>query len=310
MQTNRNRLRQHVFHLADDVGERNVYRPHALRAAEEYLRSVWIEQGYEVRTQVYQVSGVRSANLEVTRPGSCCAGRTILLGAHYDTVRGSPGADDNASAVASLLELSRLFAVAAPGLSVRFVAFVNEEPPFCFTGQQGSVVYARSASRRRDDIWLMLSLEMLGYYRREPNTQRYPPFLRFFYPDRGDFIGFVSNLTSRGSLRKLVGAFRDASDFPVHSLAMPPIAPGLAWSDHRSFWRHGYKAVMVTDTAFYRNPHYHTPEDTAATLDYDALAAVTEGLFGAISRLAAVETQERFERARTFAARHRADSRS
>lgn len=284
------RLRNHVFHLAGDVGERNVYRSHALHAAEEYIRSVWVDQGYEVSTQPYQVSGVRCANLEVTCRGSCCSERIILVGAHYDSVLGSPGADDNASAVASLLELSRLFAVVVPGLSVRFVAFVNEEPPFCFTSEQGSMVYARSASRRHDDIWLMLSLEMLGYYRHEPNTQRYPPLLRFFFPDSADFVGFVSNLSSRGALRKLVRAFRGASDFPVEHLSLPPIIPGLGWSDHRSFWRHGYKAVMVTDTAFYRNPYYHTAQDTPDTLDYDALAAVTEGLFGAISQLAAVET--------------------
>ncbi len=283
-----NRLRNHVVHLASVVGERHVHRPQALHAAEEYIRQEWVDQGYEVTAQPYQVSGVRCANLEVTRSGSCRSDRTILVGAHYDSVPGSPGADDNASAVASLLELSRLFAVAVPGLSVRFVAFVNEEPPFCFTPQQGSMVYARSASRRRDDICLMLSLEMLGYYRREPNTQRYPPFFRFFHPDRADFVAFVSNLSSRGAMRSLVRAFREASDYRVEHLAMLPIIPGLGWSDHRSFWRHGYKAVMVTDTAFYRNPHYHTAEDTPETLDYEGLAAVTEGLFGAISHLASV----------------------
>ncbi len=283
-----NRLRSHVAHLASEVGERHVQRPQALRAAEEYIRQEWVGQGYEISAQPYEVSGVRCANLEVARAGSSRPDSTILLGAHYDSVPGSPGADDNASAVASLLELSRLFAGAAPDLSVRFVAFVNEETPFCFTPLQGSMVYARSAAQRRDDLRLMLSLEMLGYYRREPHTQRYPPFFRFFYPDRADFIAFVSNLSSRGALRSLVSAFGTASDFPVEYLAMPPIIPGLGWSDHRSFWRHGYKAVMVTDTAFYRNPNYHTAADTPETLDYEGIAAVTEGLFGAISRLAAI----------------------
>jgi Peptidase family M28 len=152
----------------------------------------------------------------------------------------------------------------------------------------GSRVYARAARRRGDDIRLMLSLEMLGCYRERPGSQQYPPFLGYFYPDRGNFIAFVSNLRSRRALREAAAAFRAASDFPAESLAAPAIVPGVSWSDQVSFWREGYRAVMVTDTAFYRYPHYHSPRDTPEKLSYPEMARVVEGLAKAIGALAGV----------------------
>jgi Zn-dependent M28 family amino/carboxypeptidase len=280
------RLEHDVRQLAGVIGERNVFRPEALHAAAAYIETVWQDQGYAVKRQTYTAAGVPSTNLEISIPGSHRPEAVLLLGAHYDSVRGSPGADDNASAVAALLEISRFFAGRRPAQTLRLVAFVNEEPPFFTTRRQGSMVYAAAARKRGDDIRLMLSLEMLGYYSSRPGSQRYPPFLGRFYPDAANFIAFVANLRSRRSMQRLVRAFQAASDFPTAHIATLALVPGVSWSDHRSFWRRGYRAVMVTDTAFYRNPHYHTAGDTPETLDYPKLAAVTEGLARATATLA------------------------
>jgi Zn-dependent M28 family amino/carboxypeptidase len=279
-------LRRHVFHLANEIGERNVYRPVALQAAAQYIAQSWQAMGYTVQRQEYDTAGQRCANLEIVLSGSRLADEILLVGAHYDTVAGSPGANDNGSGVACLLELARLFVHTPQPRSLRFVAFVNEESPFFFTDRQGSMQYARAVRRRGDDIRLMLALETLGYYRDTPGSQAYPPLFRFFYPDRANFVAFVANLRSRRALRQLVRAFRDSCDFPAEQVATFSVVPGVAWSDHLSFWRHGYRAVMVTDTAFYRYPYYHAAEDTPEKLDYERLAAVTQGLHGALCRLA------------------------
>ena len=280
------RLRAHVETLAVAIGERNVFQPEALHAAAEYIEQQLHAQGYGVARQVYRAKRVESANLEATRRGSKWSNEVILIGAHYDSVVGSPGANDNASGVAALLEISRRFRDIRPERTVRFVAFVNEEPPFFYRRQMGSMVYARAARKRGDDIRLMMSLEMLGCYRDEPGSQRYPPLFRYFYPDRGNFVALVSNLRSRRLLRRTVSLFKSHSDVPVESLATLSIVPGVSWSDHLSFWRRGYPALMVTDTAFYRYPYYHTAWDTPDKINYDTMARVTDGLFGAISVLA------------------------
>jgi Zn-dependent M28 family amino/carboxypeptidase len=275
------RLRRHVEQLAG-LGERSVRRPAALQAAADYVAREWRAQGHDVAVQRYTADGVDCRNLEVTIRGRDLASEIVLAGAHYDTVAGSPGADDNASGVAALLELGRELARAEPRRTLRLAAFVNEEPPFFFFGDMGSKVYARAARRRGDDIRIMLSLEMLGYYSRRPGSQTYPPLIGRLYPNRGDFIGFVSNLRSWPQLKQAVAAFRRSSDFPIESAALPALVPGVGWSDQFSFWREGYRALMVTDTAFHRNPYYHTSADTPDTLDYGSMAAVVEGLAGAL----------------------------
>jgi len=263
-----------------------VWRPDSLRRAAEYVRDQWLRQGFEVGAQTYVAEGVECANLEVVVAGSDAGAGALVVGAHYDTVAGSPGADDNGSAVAALLEITRRTRRTRPRREMRFVAFVNEEPPFFYFGEMGSRVYARAARGRGESIAAMFSLEMLGYYRDGRGSQGYPPLLRFFYPDRGDFVAFVSNLRSRSALRSAVAAFRRHSDFPVEFAALPAWVPGVGWSDQLSFWRAGYPGIMVTDTAFYRNPHYHTPRDTPETLDYPRLARVTRGLAAAFCDLA------------------------
>ena len=277
------RLQMHVEQLAGQIGERNVWRPQALHAAAEYIRSAWHQLGYEVHAQGYDVEGVWSENLEIEIQGGARASEIVLVGAHYDTVRGSPGADDNASGVAALLEIARLLSAMKPERTLRLVAFVNEE--FFNSAEMGSKIYARAARKRNDDIRIMLSLEMLGCYSDQPDSQNYPSFLRWFYPNRGNFIGFVSNLKSRRALKELAGAFAANSNFPFETLASPASVPGVGWSDHISFWQQGYQGVMVTDTAFYRYPHYHRASDTPEKLDYDRMARVVEGLAGALAVL-------------------------
>ena len=286
----RDRLQRHVERLAGEIGERNIFQSAALDAARDYIRSEWEVQGYSVTLQWYEAQGQRCANIEVAAPGTVQPQKILVIGAHYDSVRGSPGADDNASGIATLLELSRCFAFRPAELTLRFVAFVNEEMPFFLTGRQGSMVYARSCRRRGDSILAMISLECLGYYRQEKRSQKYPPFFRFFYPDRGNFVALVSDFRSRPAMRALARTFRACSDFPLEHVATFRWIPGVALSDHLSFWRMGYRAVMVTDTAFYRNPFYHTRRDAPGTLDYAALARLTEGLQGTLEVMARADS--------------------
>ena len=283
------RLRRHVQTLAGEIGERNVTRPAALAAAARHIETGFAAAGHAAGRQRYVVSGVECANLEVVLRGRRWPDQSIVVGAHYDTVAGSPGADDNASGVAALLELARLFGDERFGRTLRLVAFVNEEPPFFYRGEMGSQVYARAARRRREDIRLMVSLEMLGYYRDAPGSQAYPPLFGLFRPGRGDFVAFVSNLRSRRPMRRAERAFRARTDFPLETTATFGWIPGVGWSDHLSFWRAGYPAFMCTDTAFYRNPNYHGGGDTPATLDYPRLARLTEGLAAMLRELADCE---------------------
>jgi Zn-dependent M28 family amino/carboxypeptidase len=216
------RLEAHVRKLAAEIGERHVLRPAALEAAADYIEGQWRAQGYEVGRQEVSAAGVPSANLEVSRGGSLRPGEILLIGAHYDTVRGCPGANDNASGIAALIELARWFADQTPERTLRFVAFTNEEWPFFATSGQGSMVYARQARRRGDDIRLMASLETMGYYSEARGSQGYPPLFRFFHPDRGNFLGLVSDLRSRSAMRRLAEAFRSTSDFPLETTATFP----------------------------------------------------------------------------------------
>ena len=279
-------LRRHVGRLAGEIGERHVLRPESLHAAERYIAETWRGHGFEVNRQSYQAQGVDCANLELVIAGAARSEEIVLAGAHYDTVPGSPGADDNASGVAAILELARLLRAAKPARTIKLVAFVNEEPPFFFWGEMGSKVYAQAARARGDDIRVMLSLEMLGCYSDDRGSQGYPPLLKYFYPAQGNYIAFVSNLRSRHALRNVAAAFREASDFPSEKLAAPALVPGIGWSDQLSFWREGYDAAMVTDTAFHRYRHYHMPTDTPEKLDYARMTQVVDGLARTLQALA------------------------
>ncbi len=282
-------LRTHVEALAGRIGERNVWRPEALEAAGGYIREHLTGLGYPVVLDAFPAGGVTVANLEAVLPGAAHPEEILVLGAHYDTVRGCPGANDNASGVAVLLELARLLRDRPLERTVRFVAFVNEEKPFSRNPTSGSVVYARRARLRHERITAMLSLETMGYFDRAPGSQRYPAPLSRFYPGCGNFIAFVGNLGSHRLVRSAVTAFRRHSDFPSEAGALPGRLPGIGWSDHWSFWEEGYPAIMVTDTAPFRYPAYHRPEDTPEKVDYTALARITAGLAAAAGDLAGGE---------------------
>lgn len=277
-------LRAHIETLAGEIGERNVFHPQELQQAADYVEKVWRDQGYEVSRYPYETRGNTVANLEVTRAGR--SDEIVLVGAHYDSVFGSPGANDNGSGVAAMLELSRYLAAQQPKQTVRFVAFVNEEPPFFKTASMGSRVYMKMARARGDMIKAMLCLETIGYYSDAPNSQRYPPLFNLFYPDKANFIGFVSNFHSRALLKETVAAFRAASDFPIEHVATFGWVPGVDWSDHWSFWREGIPAIMITDTALYRYPYYHMTQDTPDKVNYRRLADLMEGLLAVVNAIA------------------------
>jgi Zn-dependent M28 family amino/carboxypeptidase len=256
------RLRTHVETLA--AAERNVDLERPARYIASQLRNA--------RYQEFMSGGRLVKNIE-TGAGA------VVVGAHYDTVPGSPGADDNASGVAALIELARM------GLPARFVAFANEEMPYFQTNEMGSQAWAQAARRRHDDVRAMLSLEMLGCYSDAPGSQRYPALVGWLYPDRADFIAFVGDLGARSLVRSATRAFRAHAKFPAEGLAAPSRIEGVTRSDHWPFRLAGFQAIMVTDTAYNRYAHYHLPSDTPEKLDYLRMARVTLGLAAVIKEL-------------------------
>ena len=285
------KLAQHVEVLCSNPAGRHYLEKTGLAAARDYIAGQFEASGYEVEFQSYEFDGDDYANIEVTRAGNRLADEIILVGAHYDAVVGAPGANDNGSGVAVLLELAHRFSKVELPSTLRFVAFVNEEPPHFTTGSMGSEVYARRAARQGENIVAMFALETIGYYRDAPGSQYYPPPLNFFYPNQGNFIAFVGNLGSRALLTRSLHAFRQHARFPSEGIAAPAIIPGVDWSDHRSFWKQGYPAVMITDTAPYRYPHYHSSQDTPDKVDYDRMVYVIDGLVKMLEALARGERE-------------------
>jgi Zn-dependent M28 family amino/carboxypeptidase len=286
----RQRLWRHVSTLAGDIGERHLWRYEALDAAARYVHAALTRLGYEVTVQSFEVDGKTVKNLAAELPGTTRAEEIIVLGAHYDSVQDSPGANDNATGVAAVLELARLLASHSLARTVRFVAFVNEEMPFYRTDGMGSLVYARQARARAEHLVAMWSLETIGHYSDEPGSQQYPAPFGWFYPDVGNFIGFIGNLASRGLLHRSIAAFRQHTAFPSQGVAAPAWLTGIAWSDHWAFWQAGYEALMITDTAPFRYAFYHTPGDTPEKIDYDHMARVVLGLQRVVEVLAATAT--------------------
>jgi hypothetical protein len=278
-------LMANVQKLAGEIGERNMNRYPQLLAAADFIEATLAGAGLTPRRDTYELRGRACSNLEVEVRGA--RPEIVLVGAHYDSVLGCPGANDNGSGVAALLALARRFAGKTPGKTLRFVAFVNEEPPFFQTEEMGSFVYAKRCKERGDKITAMISLETIAYFSDEPGSQKYPaPGLRFSYPTKGNFIGFASDTGSRALLREAVAAFRQARRLPCEGASLPAAIPGIGWSDHWAFWQFGYPAIMVTDTAPFRYPHYHEPTDTPDKLDYDRFALVVSGMEGVIRELA------------------------
>ena len=313
----REELRANVQKLAGEIGERNMWHYAQLNAAADFIEDSFSRGGLRTRRDTYETGGQPCHNIEAEIPGSqqgaasaegtapkaaVFPGRRslgeggspppiIIIGAHYDSVFGSPGANDNGTGVAAMLALARRFTSAKPKQTLRFVAFVNEEPPYFLSGEMGSQVYARRCKERGDKISAMISLETIGYFSDAPGSQTYPsPGLGLFYPKVGNFIGFVSNVHSRALLRRVIALFRKHAKIPSEGASLPAFIPGVSWSDQWSFWQHGYPAIMITDTAPFRYPYYHSSNDTPDKLDYDRFTLVVSGMDKVIEKLSNLES--------------------
>lgn len=285
----RDRLKRHVETLAGDIGERNTVRYKELEQSASYIEEVFKDLGYRVLTQNFEADNRVVRNIEAEITGKTRPEEIVVIGAHYDSARGTPGADDNATGTASVLELARLLKGQTLARTVRFVLFVNEELPFFGTEHMGSWVYARRSHELGERIIGMLSIEMTGYYSDVEGSQKYPFPFSYFYPSTGNFIAFVGNLSSRSLVRKCVASFRNHTKFPSEGAAAPGEIKGVGWSDHWAFWQEDYQAVMITDTAFFRYKYYHTLKDTPDKIDYTNMARVVSGLRYVILDLADTE---------------------
>ena len=280
----REELQADVLKLAGEIGERNMWHYTQLNAAADFIENSFSRAGLQSGRDSYEMHGQACHNIEAEIRGA--SPRILLVGAHYDSVLGSPGANDNGSGVAAMLALARRFVGRKTEHTLRFVAFVNEEPPYFLSNEMGSFVYAGRCKARGDKISAMISLETIGYFSDAPHSQNYPsPGLGLFYPKVGNFIGFVGNVGSRALLRRSVALFRKHAKIPSEGAALPAFIPGVSWSDQWSFWRNGYPGIMITDTAPFRYPYYHSGSDTPDKLDYDRFALVVSGMQKVIEEL-------------------------
>ncbi|MEO0477277.1 MAG: M28 family peptidase [Planctomycetota bacterium] len=283
-------LHAHVEVLAGLIGIRHDSMPSSIEATVAYINKVFADLGQTVEAQCYPTKAMEAQNLVVEWPGSSNAESIVVVGAHYDTVSRTPGADDNASAVAMLLAVCKGLVGRRFNRTLRFVAFANEEPMHFNTKTMGSRVYADRCSATDEDIHCMICLEMVGYFDTSEGSQDYPAelpkFLKPFLRTRGDFIAFVADLATRSQLRQFKRAFKKAVDFPVIAKPIPKARDFLWLSDHGPFWDNDYPALMVNDTSFFRNHNYHTMNDTPDTLDYDRMARVAVGVTEGVAALA------------------------
>lgn len=285
-------LRLHVDRLAGLIGPRYLQKPKTIEATIGYIEGQWKQMGYDSTRECFDALGDQATNLIVHQPGEKRAEEVIVLGAHYDTVYSTPGADDNGSAVAVLLEVCRLLCAFHGRRTIRYVAFACEEPPYFNLDSMGSQYHARQSRLRGDKIVGMLCLEMVGYYSDSDNSQTVPPlipkWLRGFFPRRGNFLAAVGNMPSWKLCWKFRRGFKRGSPkMPLFSICLPEKINEIRLSDNSSFWDQGYPALMLTDTSFLRNPNYHLESDTPETLDYKRMTQVAKGVAAAVKHLAA-----------------------
>ena len=273
------RLETHVRAIASEP--HNIEHYDALERAALYIERTLEGLGYRIERQEFAARGRAVRNIEATREARAGgeAAPTVVVGAHYDSYRTAPGANDNGTGVAGVLELARLLKDwRAERTRVRFVLFVNEEPPYYRTADMGSLHYARLLSERSEAVSGMICLETLGAFSDRPGSQSYPPPFGLVFPSTADFIAIVGLTGSRTFLHEVVASFRRHTAFPTIGGVAPDLVPGIGWSDHWAFGKYGYPAIMFTDTALYRYPHYHLPSDTPDKIDYAKLARITKGL--------------------------------
>jgi Peptidase family M28 len=273
-------LKRHIATIA--AREHNVAYYGELEKVARYIEATLASLGYTVGRQEFSADGQAVRNIDVTiEPATANSDpEVIVVGAHYDSAPGSPGANDNASGAAAVIELARLLRDlnGSAGKRIRLALFVNEEPPYFKTEAMGSLHYARALARRNERVVAMYSLETIGFYSSEPGSQVYPAPFGLLFPDRGDFVAFVGLLGSRALVRETIRSFRAHTAFPTIGGVAPGFVPGIGWSDHWAFAEHGFQAVMITDTAPFRYPHYHRPSDTPDKVDAESLARVVKGI--------------------------------
>ena len=292
-------LAAHVHFLAETVYPRSADQPEKLDRAEKYIETAFRTTRAKVSLQAVSVDKTPYQNV-IAHFGPE-TGELLVIGAHYDSHGHStrlggpyapqthtPGADDNASGVAALLALAKLLDENPPSRPVMLVAYTLEEPPYFRTANMGSRVHAASLQTNKQPVQLMLSLEMIGYYSDAPNSQTYPVSgMNLLYPSVGNFVALVGQLKDFGLMRNVKSIMSGATDLPVYSVNAPSTIPGIDFSDHQSYWLEGFPAIMVTDTAFQRNPHYHQAGDTPETLDYERMAKVVQGVYAITQKLTA-----------------------
>lgn len=284
-------IKNDVIYLADTIGQRNMHTPGSMDSSAEFIKQRFSSHGFEPKLHQYTLgrdiySGRTATNIIAEIPGSDESDEIIIIGAHYDTVPHSPGANDNASGIAVLLALAGELANFKPVRTIRFVAFANEEPPFFQTSDMGSYAYARRSRDQNENIIAMIALDGLGYFDNTPGSQTYPlPGLGFAYPTRAEFIALVTRLSDLNLLKRVSAGFKESNLIPSESAALPGFLPGVNWSDHWSFWKHGYSAILITDTLLFRDPYYHSANDTPDRLDYEYMARITFSLAKTIQNL-------------------------
>ncbi|WP_457624436.1 M28 family peptidase [Persephonella sp.] len=278
------RIYEDVYFLSSIRPFRNYENIQSLNRAAEYIEGVFSQFTDQVQIQEFSVGGDRYRNvIGIINPEGK---QTVVIGAHYDVAGNTPGADDNASGVAGILELARLLSREKNRYRIELAAYTLEEPPFFGTVKMGSYIHAHSLKKKKADIKVMICFEMIGYFSDEKGSQEFPlPFMSLIYPDTGNFIGVVGKIGQKRITQKIRDLMRKGSEIPVYSINAPTSLPGVDLSDHRNFWKFGYQAVMITDTSFYRNPHYHRRSDTVATLDFERMYQVIKGIRYAVLNL-------------------------
>ncbi|HEY8227208.1 MAG TPA: M28 family peptidase [Pyrinomonadaceae bacterium] len=278
------RLEQHVRKLSTDFSPRDESHPENLDRVAAYIREEFQRAGGVVSDQPYTVNNKIYRNVVATFGPD--VNECVIVGAHYDTAGPLPGADDNASGIAGLVELATLLRTANLKSRVELVAFTLEEPPYFRSAAMGSAVHASSLRKQGARVKAMLSLEMIGYFSDATGSQHFPtPLFAWLYPNQGNFIAVAGRLREGLLVRRVKAAMRGGSRLPVYSINAPTLVAGIDFSDQLNYWQAGYPAVMITDTAFYRNPNYHSPGDTPEKLDYKRMAMVVEGVYSAVVML-------------------------
>ncbi|MBL4661374.1 MAG: M28 family peptidase [Alcanivoracaceae bacterium] len=275
-------LKKHVYMLSETIPQKTAMA-NLLDVKAEYIFEQLSQFGDKVSYQYYDVMGDTHKNIIVEYSGSNNNCGTYVIGAHYDTYSGFAGADDNSSGVAGIIELTNLFAQSQPACDIQLVAYTLEEPPYFRSEHMGSFVHAQSLKNNDVNVELMLSLEMIGYFSDEENSQDYPvKGMKHLYSDKGNFISLVGNLSQIGLTRFFKKSMRSSTDLPVYSINAPSMVTGIDFSDHLNYWQFDYPAIMVSDTAFNRNKNYHSQDDTADKLDYNRMAKVVDGVYYAL----------------------------